>query len=380
MSPLPANRPPFASPPETERGRFPGASRRRGRRAGAAALIAAFALGGCSVGTGAPATSLRLLVTEDFGAVTVDDLDEPKSSSSDTVLRLLQRNEKVETRFGGGFVQSIAGRAGGKEDGRPYDWFYYVNGVEAEKGAAAVKIRPSDRIWWDRHDWGAAMRVPAVIGSFPEPFLHGYDGERLPTRLECTEARSRGCERTGERFGEVGVVAGRGRLQGSTAQETNRVIVGTWAQIRADESVRSLENGPKASGVYARPARDGRSIDVLDPQGKVARTLGPGSGLIAATRFEGGRPVWIITGTDDAGLAAAADALEEGNLGGHFALAIARGQAVDVPFVRREAPDARGQNLAPAPKGEGPGGGPRTPEADPPGGAPQAPATRAPEG
>ncbi len=321
-----------------------------------AASLAGLVLGGCSVGSGAPSTSLRLLVTEDFGAVTVDEIDAPKSAASDTVMRLLQRNEEVETRFGGGFVQSIAGRGGGRENGRPYDWFFYVNGVQAEKGATAVKVRASDRIWWDRHDWGATQSVPAVVGSFPEPFLHGYDGERLPTRLECTEARSQGCESAGKRFGDVGVVAGRGRLQGSTAQETNRVIVGQWNQIRADETVQNLENGPKASGVYARPARDGKSIDVLDPTGKVVRTLGPGSGLIAATRFEGGRPVWIITGTDDEGLAAAADALQEGNLGGHFALAIAGGRAVDVPSVKREAPDARGDANAPEPDPDAPGG------------------------
>ena len=103
-------------------------------------------------------------------------------------------------------------------------------------------------------------------------------------------------------------------------------------QIR--HQVRHNANRP-----YARPAADGRTIDVLDPRGRVARTLGPGSGLIAATRFEGGRPVWIVTGVDEAGTLAAAEALNEGNLGGHFALGIADGQAVDVPLV---APPRRG--------------------------------------
>ena len=32
--------------------------------------------------------------------------------------------------------------------------------------------------------------VPAVVGSYPEPFLHGIDGRRLPTRIECTEPKS----------------------------------------------------------------------------------------------------------------------------------------------------------------------------------------------
>ncbi len=297
-------------------------------------LIAlAFLLTGCGIGTGAPETSLRLLVTEGFGTVPLEDRDSPESSASDTVMRLLQRNLEVETRFGGGFVQSIEGRSGGREGGRPVDWFYYVNGVEASEGATFVKVRPSDRIWWDRHDWGATQQIPAVVGQFPEPFLHGYDGNRLPTRLECTETRSPQCTTTGKRLAEIGVVAGKGGLQTSLSKETNRVITGVYKAIRNDETVRNLENGPKASGVYARPAADGRSIAVLDARGRVARTLGPGSGLIAATRYEGGRPVWIVTGVDEAGVRAAAEALNEGNLGGHFALGIADGQAVDVPLV-----------------------------------------------
>ncbi len=298
-------------------------------------VLAALVLGACGVGTGAPQTSLRLLITEDFGTVRLQELDGPESTASDTVMRLLQRNADVETRSGGGFVQSIDGRAGGRQDGRPYDWFFYVNGVETEQGAAAVKVRPSDRIWWDRHDGGVTQRIPAVIGSFPEPFVHGYDGDRLPTRLECTEPRSRHCVATGERLAEVGVLAGKGGLQTSLSKETNRIIAGVYRAIRNDETVRNLENGPQASGVYARPAPDGRTIAILDGQGRVARTLGAGAGLIAATRFEGGRPVWIVTGTDEAGVLAAADALQEGNLGGKFALGIDDGQAVNVPLVPR---------------------------------------------
>lgn len=302
-----------------------------------AALLCLLLLTGCGVGT-APQTSLRLLVTEDFGTVPVQELDTPESAASDTVMRLLQRNTTVETRFGGGFVQSIDGRAGGREDGRPYDWFYYVNGVQAEEGATSVKVRPSDRIWWDRHDWGATSEIPAVVGSFPEPFVHGYDGSRLPTRLECTEPRSPQCVAVGKRMAEVGVVAGKGGLQTSLSRDTLRVVTGLYSAIRADETVRNLENGPKASGVYAKPAADGKSIAVLDPRGRTVRTLGPGSGLIAATSFEDGRPLWIVTGTDEAGVLAAAEALQEGNLLGHFALGIADGQAVDVPLVPRSDP------------------------------------------
>ena len=60
-------------------------------------------------------------------------------------MRLLQRGFEVETRYGGAFVQEIDGVGGGRRGGRPVDWFFYVNGIEAEtrrRGAAARARRP----------------------------------------------------------------------------------------------------------------------------------------------------------------------------------------------------------------------------------------------
>src|SRR3712207_8032212 len=54
--------------------------------------------------------------------------------------------------YGGGFVQSIDGISGGRQRGRSVDWFYYVNGIEGGSGAAARKLAPGDRVWWDHHD------------------------------------------------------------------------------------------------------------------------------------------------------------------------------------------------------------------------------------
>ena len=100
-------------------------------------------------------------------------------------MSLLMRNAAVNTRYSGGFVEGIDGLAGGQEAGHPVDWFYYVNGVEAPKGAAATNVHAGDHIWWDRHDWSQTDSVPAVVGSFPEPFLNGIEGRRLPVRIEC---------------------------------------------------------------------------------------------------------------------------------------------------------------------------------------------------
>jgi len=249
------------------------------------------------------------------------------------VLRLLERSLPVRTRYGGGFVQEIGGLAGGTQGGRRVDWFYYVNGVEARKGAAATDVHAGDRVWWDRHDWGATQTVPAVVGSFPEPFRSGLGGRRLPTRIECAEAAGAACDEVARRLEAVGVPSARGALTVASGPELLRVLVGPWSVLRNDPAAAQLERGPGASGVYARPEAGGRRIAVLDPAARVARVLGAGTGLVAATRYRDERPTWIVTGTDAPGVLAAARGLEEGVLANRFALAVAGGLAVRVPLV-----------------------------------------------
>ena len=121
----------------------------------AAALAAALTLAACGVGGGATPTGVALRVTQGFGAQTVLDTQAPRVSGADTVMRMLERNAHVATRYGGGFVQRIGALGGGGTT----DWFYYVNGVEARKGAADTKLHDGDHVWWDRHDWSGTQNV-----------------------------------------------------------------------------------------------------------------------------------------------------------------------------------------------------------------------------
>jgi hypothetical protein len=107
-------------------------------------------------------------VTRDYGSKTLVDETETDPHSSETVIRFLDREADITTRYGGGFVQSIDGLAGAERAGRRYDWFFYVNGIESPVGSAEVHVHGGDRIWWDYRDWTSAMQVPAVVGSWPE--------------------------------------------------------------------------------------------------------------------------------------------------------------------------------------------------------------------
>jgi hypothetical protein len=296
--------------------------------------VLSVALAGCGLGAGSASTEARVLVTQDFGAKLVGARIVQDAPSSDTVMRLLQRNFKVKTRYGGGFVQSIDGLAGGTENGRKLDWFFYVNGIQSDKGATEVKLHAGDRIWWDRHDWSATQTVPAVVGSFPEPFVHGSGGRRWPVLLECDDPNGAACNEVSDRLSAVGVIANKQVIGTGVGKETMRVFVGPWQRLRSDLVLRQIDRGPAYGGVYARFDKSGTSLSLLDAQGRVARTLGAGAGLVAATRFEDQAPTWAVTGTDAAGVESAAKALTEQQLRNHFALAIDGGRPTSVPLVR----------------------------------------------
>lgn len=306
----------------------------RRRIAAIATLAAALAAAGCGVGPGRGTTDVSLTVTRDFGRRSLLELDQPQVSGADTMMRVLQRNApQVRTRYGGGFVQSVGGVAGGTKGGRPSDWFFYVNGILSPRGAGDRDLHVGDRIWWDYRDHGVTQNIPAVVGSFPEPFRHGDNGRRLPVRIECTDPQGPACDKVSERLIALGVPAGRSELSSSAADDSLRVVVGPWPKVRGREAeADQLDRGPARSGVYARFAAGGRALTVMDERGRPARRLGAGTGLVAATRLEGRRPVWFVTGTDDAGVAAAADALDEATLGDHYALAIAGDRPVNVPL------------------------------------------------
>jgi Domain of unknown function (DUF4430) len=296
----------------------------------ASAIAVALALAGCGLGAGKGTSDVGLTVTQNFGSVPVGSVVEHQVPGSQTVMRMLERSFRISTRYGGGFVESING-ATANSDRR--DWFYYVNGIEAPLGAAGTGVHKGDRIWWDLHDWTATDSIPAVVGSFPEPFVHGINGRRYPTTLECASDTTAACQQAASRLDAIGVkVASQALGAGGSGTDSLAVVVGTWQDVQSEFAGSEIEHGPASSGIYAKFGAGGRTLELLNPRGQVVRTLGPGAGLIAATGNSSTAPVWIVTGTNKAGVAAAAASLTAARLDDHFAVAVNGQSDIPVPL------------------------------------------------
>lgn len=306
-------------------------SRTRGTVAALAlTLVGAAAVAGCGLGPGEESQEkATLTVTRDYGEQVLLSAEQ-RPAESENVMRFLDSEAEIETRYGGGFVQSIDGIKGGTLDGRRFDWFYYVNGIESDRGAAEFRVRGGDRVWWDHRDWTSAMRVPAVVGSFPEPLLHGYGGRRWRVTVRCVDEESI-CDKAASKLGAAGVkapvVPGAGRDGGRRL----RVLVGPWMQLRDDPAAALVDRGPARSGVFASFGTGGRELRVLGPDGRAKRALRTNAGLIAAVRTGDGPPTWIVTGTDSGGVLAAIELLAEEELSNHYAVVTAGAGPIPIP-------------------------------------------------
>ena len=302
---------------------------------GAATAVAAIAVAAAGCGFGAGETSsgtATLTVTRDFGSEALLEASESDPAESETVIRFLDREAEITTRYGGGFVQSIDGISGELDAGRSLDWFFFVNGIESPRGGADVQVRGGDRIWWDYRDWTAAMRAPAVVGSWPEPFAQASTpaADRSSVEVDCAAAAT-ACDQVTERLEAEGVRT----TAAPDAGELPRLLVGPWPRIGGDRVADDLGRGPATSGVFARFER-GRGgaweLEELDRTGAVSRSVGAGAGLVAALRPGDGPPTWLITGTDARGVARAASTLAEEELENRYAVAVGPAGVAALPL------------------------------------------------
>jgi hypothetical protein len=291
-----------------------------GLRLAVTVVVMALAVG-CGLQGTAQHGPVAVTVTENFGtrALAVGRVVHPSLDA--TALDAARR--RFEVTGGSSALASIAGAAavGGRR------WFVYINGVVASPRA---RVHAGDRVWWDLH--ASSVAPQAVVGSFPEPFLHGLGGKRLPVTVGCGSGVAAACRRVAAMLTSLGVPAASQALGAGSGQDSLAVVVGTWGELRGEVVAALLERGPKASGVFARFTPDAaRSLELLDAGGGDVGVLGRPAGLIAAVTEHGTAPTWLVTGTDPAGVLSAAEAFTPGSLRDHFALAVGEGRHLPVP-------------------------------------------------
>lgn len=289
---------------------------------GIAATLAVTLASGCGLQSGAATGPVSLTLTHDYGSARVGAATVAHPPAGATALQVLKRRFKVALGPNGS-VHAIGGVVAGRGD----RWQLYLNGVAARPRA---RIHTGERLWWDLEGSVGAPR--AVVGSFPEPFLHGLGGKRLPTTLQCGRDVAAACRHVEGVLSHAGISAASQLLGAGSGQDSLAVVIGTWRDIRNGLVAALLRRGPTTSGVFARfTGAPNPSLRLLNAHGTVVVTAGPGAGLIAALTQGGAPPTWLLVGTDPAGATAAAEAFSASRLRDHFALAVSGGHDVPLP-------------------------------------------------
>ncbi len=244
-------------------------------------------------------------MTREFGATKVTEAS-GEANESDTVMRFLEGEAEIETRYGGGYVKSIDGLEESERGGHPYDWFFWVNGVDSPTGAAEVPLEGGEKIWWDIHNWSASEGV-AGGGRLLAGAVHDRLGRARAGGRRRMRGRRGACGTATKALEREGVKVTSGG--GAASKAAIRVLVGPWSKIQ-------LRPGGGAGRQGPRRKRHLRRIRIVPGQrfgwsgstktAKKARTFGANAGLVAATRRFEGPPVWLVTGATDAGVQAAA--------------------------------------------------------------------------
>ncbi len=244
------------------------------------------------------------LVTEGFGARTLHD---GSAADGRSVLDALRATTPVETAYGGGFVSAIDGFKSDRTAQR--DWFYFVNGVSPGRGADQQRLEAGDTVWWDYHPWGGLTDGGPVVGSWPEPFVHGYP--KRPGAVTADAPLDAALRTAGATVG--------------TQPSRWRVRVGTDAALRTtDPAWRRAMADPAAAGLTVRI--DGDRIRTLGADGATLTDV-PGGRAIAATVLTGAGPeeggvLFAVAGVDAAAARQAAQriARDPAVLRGRFAV------------------------------------------------------------
>jgi Domain of unknown function (DUF4430) len=188
-----------------------------------APLLAAVAV---AAGCGSTSSGRAVVwVTRDRGAHV---LHAAKVPAGLTAMQALSRVAKVDTRYGGRYVRAVDGV---REHGQTA-WFYYVNGYLADRSAAEYKLHTGDVEWWDYRSWRDPAQDPLVVGSFPEPFLHGYGGKRRPAVVVALDPTNRFVRAVARRLHAKTVEAGAGVPGGANVLYLGGGTTGTRFEAR----------------------------------------------------------------------------------------------------------------------------------------------------
>jgi hypothetical protein len=278
-----------------------------------ALLMLAMAIAGCRIGSQplAEPVTIKVVATEDFGKELVFDREaviEHRMSAQDVLA------EVTEFETDGSYILEFEGRRGNDQ----VYWMYYINGLLSKYFAGGYIIRPGDVMLWDFHPWaGAHHGSSAIVGSFPEPFAHGYEGQTRPTTVVYEERFRTAAEQITDGLRELGVTDISHQAWNSLSNDEkgdNNLII-----IAGNENPLIMELNEHANPLGMYVYFENGEAWVTNYKFEPEQSYGSGTGVIQACQNFWNplgtgacqNAVFIVSGVNDEGVNRAVDVLLE---------------------------------------------------------------------
>lgn len=291
---------------------------------------------GCTDNVSAPSGSGSILVpiaaTRNFGREVIFERFAlvKEGDSAQTAVE-----EVADVTMAGSFIESIDTLTGDTE----YYWLYYINGILANVFAGGYPLHDGDMQHWDFHDYSYSMHgSSAIIGDFPEPFLHGYGGVTYPVIIVYTEGFQAEAERIKELLDGLDIkdvsVKNAAAVTEDERESNNLIIVSTMES----EMIARMNKSYRGLALFAHFDED--KVEALNAKGRVEAEYGAGTGVIQAVQniwnpkgsWACESVVWMISGIDKEGVQQAVETLiNQTKMEYAFGVIIADGDVIRVP-------------------------------------------------
>lgn len=284
--------------------------------------------------------NIRYIITKNYGTEMVLNKQVNYQKNSSIIDGLMDTGAEVETSYGGSFVSDINGLNSekGRAGGVRRDWFYFVNGIFADSGALDYFPQPGEIIWWDYHPWKTSQGTPAVIGCFPEPFLHGYRQKvKATVIMTVAQETEKGLDlqKALQAYGVSDVVVKEINADMLERREGPTVIIGQWQELAKIQWLNEFNEAYQKNGTYLHFTEKG--LELMNYMGEGVKLVQDNVGVICATGEGNGddSPLWIITGTDRSGTEAALELLTRHpeKVQAAYGVAILPGEIIKLPVM-----------------------------------------------
>lgn len=282
--------------------------------------------------------SATMQVTTHFGTPLIPEFSFALDSRS--VHEILRSKASVKTAIGGTYISSIESIPANPNE-QTESWFFYINGILSHVGSQVYLPHPGDRIWWDFHSWQEGDFAGAAVGSFPEPFLHGYFGKCPPTVLFHTPKATDAAREIQKNL--LSCQVAQVELQPLALRELPDsqtqipLVIGTWEELQKNTYISDLFSHLwQSNRSFSFPKEGGLIFSNATTQEVFAGKQGA---VAIACRFGFGNefPFWIVAGTDADSLLAIAEEFQKNRaLEGKFGLGILDGETSSLPLPTRK--------------------------------------------